>query len=371
MKLDRRVFTASCLSAALACRRRKAEGFPGYAFVANREGKAIGVVDLGAFAAVRHVRLDDAPAALISHPRKPAVYVLTPASGAIHEVNSSELVLARRTGCPPPAPSFRLAPGGRTLWVLCDGARALARLPVAGFRPDATIPLPGGAVDFDLSPDGQHAAASFGDRGLVAVVNLTELRVEHLVDVGGSPAGVRYRKDGAIVLVGDQARRMLVLIDAASGQLLVRLPLAVRPEHFCYKADGGELFLTGAGMDAVVTVHPYQTQVASTTLAGHAPGFLAASAHPDYLFVANPDSDMVTVLNIETQRVIATVAVGRRPGYIVITPDNRYALVLNHASGDIAVIRVASLTGRRRRFAPLFTMVPVGSGPVCAVVRAV
>ena len=53
---------------------------------------------------------------------------------------------------------------------------------------------------------------------------------------------------------------------------VVRLPLAVRPDNMCLGGGGGQLFITGEGMDAVVAVYPYQTQVAATLLAGHAPG---------------------------------------------------------------------------------------------------
>ena len=164
---------------------------------------------------------------------------------------------------------------------------------------------------------------------------------------------------------------MLSLFESAEGRLVVKLPLAVRPDYFCFDATGGQLFLTGGGTDALVTVYLYQTQVAFTMLAGRSPGFMATSSEPAYLFVANPGSGDVTVLDIATQRVVAVVAVGQGPGFITVTPDDQYALVLNQESGDMAVIRIESLTGRRRRFAPLFTMAPVGSEPVSAVVRVV
>jgi DNA-binding beta-propeller fold protein YncE len=66
---------------------------------------------------------------------------------------------------------------------------------------------------------------------------------------------------------------------------------------------------------------------------------------------------------------VAVVTAGKEPAYIAVTPDDQYALVLNRTSGDMAVIRIATLSGRRTRFAPLFTMIPVGSEPVGAVVR--
>jgi YVTN family beta-propeller protein len=109
-------------------------------------------------------------------------------------------------------------------------------------------------------------------------------------------------------------------------------------------------------MDAVVIVYPYDTDVA-----------------PYYLMVANPESDGLTVLDIDTRKLVAVVNVGQEPSAIVVTPDRQYALVLNRRSGDVAVVRIPRLAGAtaRQKTAPLFTMIPAGSGPVGAAVLRV
>jgi YVTN family beta-propeller protein len=182
---------------------------------------------------------------------------------------------------------------------------------------------------------------------------------------------VRFQSDGRTVLVGDSSNRQLSLYDVASGRAVAHLPLAVRPDNFCFKPDGGQLFITGDGMDAVVVVYPYHTpQVAETVLAGRMPGSMAASdGRPGYLFVANPESGDVTILNITTRKVVAVANVGNEPGCIAITPDNQYALVLNRKSGDMAVLLISDKLVNRQRSAALFTMIPVGSKPVSAAVR--
>ena len=142
----------------------------------------------------------------------------------------------------------------------------------------------------------------------------------------------------------------------------------------CFNADGGQLFVTGEGMDAVVVVYPsHIPQVGETVLGGHHPGAMAASTLPGYLFVANPSSGDVSILDIETRRVIAVTPVGTQPAYIAITPDDQYALVLNQASGDMAVIRIPNVTRavseqRRWKKGPLFMLIPVGSKPVSAAI---
>ena len=76
----------------------------------------------------------------------------------------------------------------------------------------------------------------------------------------------------------------------------------------------------------------------------------------------------MTILDVETMGVIAVTAVGTEPCFIAITPDQSYALVLNHQSGDMALIRLEAIAFKRSKSAPLFTMIPVGTGPLAAAV---
>jgi DNA-binding beta-propeller fold protein YncE len=157
------------------------------------------------------------------------------------------------------------------------------------------------------------------------------------------------------------------------AEMIVKLPLAVRPDNLCFNVDGGQLFITGEGSDAVVVVFPYYVpQVAETVLAGHAPGAMGVSR--THLFVASPESGDVSILNIARRKIEAVTAVGADPGFITVTPDGNFALVLNRASGDMAVIRAGAIVAEaagRLKSAPLYTMIPVGSRPVSAAVKPV
>jgi YVTN family beta-propeller protein len=369
--IDRRTALCFGLTATLNCGRRKGAGFPGYAFVANEEGHAVAVVDLTSFVVVRHLALPGRPNAIIAHPSRTTVYALTPETGAVHEIVVNPLSIKRRVRVARTAVSMRLAPDGTALWILCREPEHLVRVDLDQFKSDSHIPLPADPVDFDLSPNGQLCAVSFGARGAVSMFHLAGGRAGRLIPVGKSVGPVRFLSDGRYLLVGNTGDRMVSVLEALTGRVVVHLPLAVRPEYFCFKADGGQLFVTGQGMDAVVVIYPYSTEVAGTLLAGRAPGAMAVSTSPDqeYLFVANPQSGDVTILDIELHRVIAVASVGQDPGFITMTPDNQYALVLNRRSGNMAVIRIAAIVPSRARSAPLFTMIPVGSRPVSAAVQ--
>ncbi len=369
--MTRRHWLASALVLA-GCGRKKGSGFPGYAFVANEDARAIAAVDLTAFAVARHIRLDAAPTAVLAHPTERAVFVLTPSSGQIHEIDAASLKLRRSAQVANTAHSIRLSPSNRELWVACSNPRQFVRLPLDTLRPDGAVPLPDDPFDFDIAPDGKHAAVTFGAAGSLAMIDL-ESRKARLYEQGRNFERVRFRSDGRVILAGDVGTHALAILDAPTGRAVVNLPLAVRPDNFCLKGDGGQLFITGQGMDAVVFVYPYNTEVAETILAGRAPAAMAECLTPDanYLLVANPDAGDVSIVEIETRRVIAVAAVGRGPACIGMTPDQQYALVLNRLSGDIAVIRIAAIAATRAKSAPLFTMIPVGSGPVSVAVRGV
>jgi DNA-binding beta-propeller fold protein YncE len=365
--ISRRALLAAGVALA-GCRKKRSTGFPGYAFVANEEGKAVAAVDLTAFAVIRHIRLDAEPADVLSSQTLPSVYALTPSTGTIHEIPADHLVVRRKVSRGVSAISMRLQRD--RLLVLYNHPRRLSVLETQKLAPATEIALPGDPLDFDVTGDGRASVISFGREGRVALADL-DTRKLRMIETGTEMGIVRFQSDGRALIAADVGRRQLMIYDVETARLITRLPLSVRPDNFCFNADGGQLFVTGEGMDAVVVVYPYHTpQVAETVLAGRAPGAMAASrTRPPYLFVANPPSGEVTIMNIRTRRVVAVAAVGAEPGYIAVTPDQQYALVLNRKSGDMGVLRIHENLANRQKSAALFTMIPVGSKPVSATIR--
>jgi DNA-binding beta-propeller fold protein YncE len=375
-QVSRRNWTLGAAGLLLGCRRERkpsSYGYAGFAFVANSEGKAVAAVDLNAFAVVRHIPLDANPIQIVNDPSRPYVYAVTPSSGEIAAISVDKLEVARKVRLGAQPAFAKITPDGRYLWALCPKARQLVRIPAADLRqPDLRIQLPAEPADFALGPEEDRArgrvAVSAADQALL-YDTATGKQVAAFALAGGDAGGLLFRKDGRLLLVADRGAHQLTIFDLASGRPACSLPLAVRPDRLCSKTDGGQVFINGEGMDAVVTVYPFQTEVANTMLAGRSPGAMAVSAAWDYLLVANPASDNVTIVSITNQRVLAVAPVGKRPEFIAVTPDGNYALVLNRESGDMAVLHLV-IEPRRSRAAAIAARIPVGSGPVAAVVRS-
>jgi DNA-binding beta-propeller fold protein YncE len=361
-----------------ACGSRPTAGYRGYAFVANEDGQAVAAVDLQAMAVARHIALDASPSQVVAAQTRPSVYALTPATGSVHEIQSDRLSFKRKVAVASSAVSMGLDARERALYVLTREPRALVRVSLDSFQVEARMALPGlqdaGPVDFSIAPDGKTAAVS--DGVAVRLVDLASGRVGDTLGEGDFGA-VRFRFDGRTLIAADRGERRLSLYDVASSRLITHLSIAVRPDNLCFNADGGQLFITGEGMDGVVIVYPYHTpEVAETVLAGQAPGTMAASAA--FIFIASPPSGTVSILQIGTHRVIGVVSVGSDPGFVAVTRDDEYALVLNRKSGDVAVLRVGAIGASKDMLpreslkkAALLTVIPVGSRPVSADVRGV
>ncbi len=368
--MNRRIFFSCALGGAAAasgCRKRNAARPSGLALVANRDGSAVAVVDLRAFAAIRHIHVEGHPSTLAVLPEN-RIGVLTPENGTLHRIDLDDLAVDIKRQVAGSATTMAMAPNGTGLYVLAE--RWFIRANPNTLRPEWQLGLPEAGVQLDLATDNERAVIT-GVAGRVMAIDLRQRRIAWQRQLMQKSGPIRFLGNGKLLVAGDRAQRMLHMLDAAFGTPVVELPLTLEPERFCFKQDGGQLFVTGSGQDAVAVVYPYQTQIAGTILAGRKPGVMAASSSPDMLFIANPESGGVTVMDIRRHRIRAVVPVGQRPCRIVVTPDNNFALALNEQSGDIAVIRVDAMGGRRLKAAPLFTLIPVGSAPVDVIVLEV
>lgn len=359
-----------------ACSRTKAKGFAGYAFIANQEGGAVAAVDLEVFAVAKHIRVDGAPTAVVTRKQHARVYALTPDNGSVHEIRAANLTFSRMLKVAQHAITMRLSPDEDTLYVLCQEPRRLVALALDPLHIAWQIPLREDPYDFDIASDGTLLAVSHRDARAITFVSLANREAAPPVAAPGEIGVVRFQYSRQLI-AANLSERMLSIYHAPTRKLIVNLPLAVRPDQLCFNADGGQLFVTGEGMDAVVVVYPsFTPEIGETVLGGHHPGAMAASQTPSYLFVANPKSGDVSILDIETRRVVAVTPVGTEPSYITVTPDDQYALVLNQASGDMAVIRIPNVTRsvneqRRWKKGPLFMLIPVGSKPVSAAIMRI
>lgn len=363
MKATRREWLAWAVLG--ACGRKKATGYPGYALIATSGENSIAAVDLTSFRLVRQIGLGAAPAAVIAAQNRSLV--LTPSTGSVLILDAS----LRRVSSHKLADlvsAIRLTPDQKLLVAIAGKSRELILADAMSLKVIRRHRLEGDPVALDVAAS-PYAAVSTGPQGTVELFHL-DTGKRWRVQMPGEIGGLRFRADGQLLLVASVYDRSIAALQVPGLQEIAELPLGMAPETLCFNSDGGQLFVSGAGMDAVAVVFPYDTlEVEQTVLVGRDPGAMACSASPAYLFVASHSGSDVCILDVNSRKVIGIVEVGQKPAYITVTPDSQYALVLDELSGDMAVIHVPAIRANRTKSgAALFTLVQVGARPVQAAI---
>jgi YVTN family beta-propeller protein len=367
MKTTRREWLA--LAALSACARKKATGYPGYALIATSGENSISAVDLTSFRLVKQIDVGAPPDAVIAAQNRSLV--LTPSTGSVHVVDAALRHLSVHK-LADQLSAIRLTADQKLLIGTAVKSRELVLAEAASLRILRRHKLEAEAVALDVATT-PYAAVSMGDYRAVELFHL-ETGQRWRAQLPGAIGGLRFRADGQMLLVAGLYDRSLTAFEVPGLQTIAELPLGMAPENLCFNADAGQLFISGAGMDAVAIVFPYDTlEVEQTVLTGRDPGVMACSVNPEYLFVASHSGSDVCVMDVTSRKVIGIVGVGQKPDYIAVTPDSQYALVLDEASGDMAVIRVTGIrvtaeASRLKSGAGLFTVVPVGAKPVQAAI---
>lgn len=363
----RRWMALSGVVLAGACSRKKATGYKGYALIATSGDDSLAVVDLTAFKLLKPIHLGAPPTAVVPGPLDGHTYVLTGSTGTVHIVDRNlNRVASRRVA--DELFDVGIVPDGKRVFAIASGGRELIEIDGSSLHVIRRHKLAAKPIGLDVAST-QYVAISTGEHGVVEVLNL--VTGQHTrTRLAGRIGAVRFRSDGALLLVANLHDRSLTALDLPSLQVIADLPLAMQPDNLCFNSDGGQVFVSGAGMDGVAIVFPYNTlEVEQTVLAGRTPGAMASSDNPAYLFVASRNASDVCIFDITTRKMIGIVEVGGLPGHMAITPDSQYALVLGERSGDMAVIHIPAIRGNRLKSgASLFTMIPVGDKPIDAAI---
>lgn len=360
--MTRRTLLAGAVLA--GCSRKLATRYFGWLFVATAAERGIAVADLSQFRHVTTIPLNQTPAQVLRVAGK--LLVTCPEAHLLCEIDQAHFTVSRQLTLPGRIVAASVTPDNKSVVVATAQPSALCLVDPVSLRLKKQTQLRDTPAVMDVIDSMAVLASASADS--ITRISLPDCRILGATPAGSRCAVIRFRKDGREVLGGLPEAKQIVTLDAATGTLLARLPLAFAPSRFTYNADGGQMFVTGASDDTLAIVSPYQGEVDQTIIAGRTPAGMAVSLTRNLLLVANPGSGDLTILDIETRKLSASVHVGGIPGEVLLTPDEEYALVIGQDSGDVAVIRLRTVLDHSVKTKPLFTVIPMGAEPQSAVI---
>jgi YVTN family beta-propeller protein len=170
------------------------------------------------------------------------------------------------------------------------------------------------------------------------LLTLTSCRVH---DFPNYPA--RYREYAYVSNSGSNTVTVLDLVNLRTDHVL---RVGSRPTGLASNPVRNEIYAVNSGSASVSVINAETNQVVATIPVKRDPYFLSVDSLGERGYVANSGSNSVTVIDLPARRVLATVGVGEQPGLARVAPDGSAIVVSNRMGSSASVIDPQTLKVR-------------------------
>ena len=191
----------------------------------------------------------------------------------------------------------------------------------------------------------------------VMVIDAATGQIVRRLSVGKRPRGIRLSPDGAILYVAvsgsaiggpnvdetklppaDHAADGIAVVDTASGALRRVIEAGSDPESFALSADGKTLFVSNEDASQVSIVDSNGATPTRHLAVGDQPEGVAIGLGGTRLFVACEGSDRVEIFDLDNLRRIGALTIPGRPRTLLSSADGKTIYASIETAGKLAVI---------------------------------
>ena len=145
------------------------------------------------------------------------------------------------------------------------------------------------------------------------------------------PCALAVAKDGQTLYVACADAQQVAWIDLSSGTVSRRVAVPAEPTGLVVTPDGRQLIVTcAAPRSTIVVLDAASGQLLTKLPAGHTAMGLALSPDGTRLYVCNRFQNDVSVIDLKAGKELARIAAVREPIAAAVTPDGRAVWVANH-----------------------------------------
>jgi len=138
-----------------------------------------------------------------------------------------------------------------------------------------------------------------------------------------SPGEMLFSPDGTrIYVVCERADQVLVL-NAKTGAVAVRIAVGQSPRGAALSADGSRLYVTNSWDDTVSVIDTKSLKTVQTLVTGFEPTGVVITHDSKTLYVANRLSDDVSVIDLASAHEVKRLMAGRGASYLTLSSDGK------------------------------------------------
>lgn len=199
--------------------------------------------------------------------------------------------------------------------------------------------------------------------GTVAIVDPATGVIEHTVNVGKRPRGVKMSRDGRLLYVAlsgspiappgvdestlpppDRAADGIGVVDLATRALVRTYPSGQDPESFDLSLDGKFLYVSNEETAEMSVLDLATGTIVARVPVGEEPEGVTLRPDGRAVYVTSEAEGTVVAVDTSTRAVIARVPTAKRPRSIAFTPDGVTMFVTGETSNAVSVVDVATHT---------------------------
>jgi YVTN family beta-propeller protein len=297
---------------------------PARVYVPNSTAGTVDVIDPATFKVIDHYAVGSIPHHIAPAWDMSALYV-------DNEGSSSLTVLDIHTG--KPSGKTISIPFPYNLYFTPDGTKAVdvvERLQRIEFRDphdwhllgSVGIPWPG-ADHLDFSADGSYLMISTEYSGVVARVDVVNMKLAGSVWVGGLPIDIKLSPDGKYFFVSNQGRMGVSVVDPVAMKEVQFIPTGRGAHGLQVSRDTKSLYVSNRleGSFSVIDFETRQVVAKWTIPGGGSPDMLQLNPEGTQLWASGRYNRTVYVMNTVTGALLAKIAVGAEDHGLTYFPN--------------------------------------------------
>ncbi|MEO8744284.1 MAG: YncE family protein [Candidatus Dormiibacterota bacterium] len=313
---------ASTLSGVVAC---PLCDIPPRVYVPNSTAGTVDVIDPLTFKVVDQYRVGSIPHHIAPAWDMSALYVDNEGSSALTVL---DIHTGRPTGqtisIPFPYNLYFSPDGTKAIDVVERLQRIEFRDPHNGWRLLGSVGIPWpGADHLDFSADGSYLMISAEYSGIVARVDVVNMKLDGYVRVGGLPIDVRLSPDGRYFYVTNQGRMGVSVIDPASMQEIQFIPTGRGAHGLQVSRDTRSLYVSNRleGSFSVIDFATRQVVAKWYIPGGGSPDMLQLNPEGTQLWASGRYNATVYVMDTTTGQLITRIPVGSQDHGLTYFPN--------------------------------------------------
>jgi YVTN family beta-propeller protein len=170
-------------------------------------------------------------------------------------------------------------PGEKKLYTANIGSDSVSVIDLSG-APRRTglkhIAVGKGPEGIDLSPDGHELWVSHGGEASLSVIDTATDKVLRVVSTGTKLANrVKFTRDGKRALVSDPGANEVIVLDAATKEVIKRVTMAEGPSGILIAPDGKRAFVACSGAGIVQVLDLDSLSITGSVATGNQPDGMA------------------------------------------------------------------------------------------------